>query len=229
MTANTYRAIAFDSKSFIKKAITALTLTLITTLVISSFAPVWAKATKEQEDAALVFVTDISDRAFEALRDPELEGDAQRQRFRELLLEGVAIDYVAPLLLGRFYRTADEEQITEYRRIFPEYIISFYTDQLLKIGDEELRVIGTQPVGRSDVYVRTELLRPNGGDPIAADWRVKHTKEGLPKIIDLKVEGISIAETKRDEFASLISSRGFDGFLKEIRTQAYGDKMEPAE
>ena len=90
-------------------------------------------------------------------------------------------------------------------------------------------MVGTQPVGRSDVYVRTELLRPAGGSPIAADWRVKHTKDGSPKIIDLKIEGISIAETKRDEFASLISSRGFDAFLDEIRSQAYGEQVEAAE
>jgi len=229
MTAKNTAVKAIDPRPFYARVLTGIALIAMLLAVVLSFSSAWAKATPEQEEAALVFVEDISNRAFNALRDASLEGEARRTQFRQLLLDGVAIDYVAPLLLGRFYRSAEEDQITEYRRIFPDYIISFYTDQLLKIGDEELRIVGTQPVGRSDVYVRTELLRPQGGSPIAADWRVKHTKDGLPKIIDLKIEGISIAETKRDEFGSLIASRGFDAFLEEIKSQAYGDQVEAAE
>lgn len=229
MTAKHSKAKAIDPRPYYMRVFTAFAIALMLVAALATLSPAWSKASKEQEEAALTFVEEISNRAFDALRDASLEGDERRMRFRELLLDGVAIDYVAPLLLGRFYRSAEDEQIAEYKRIFPDYIISFYTDQLLKIGDEELRMVGTQPVGRSDVYVRTELLRPIGGSPISADWRVKYTKDGSPKIIDLKVEGISIAETKRDEFASLISSRGFDAFLEEIRSQAYSKTVETAE
>lgn len=207
-------------------------LTLVGVLLaIATFGmtPVKAQASAEQQEAAREFIADISGRAFDALRDPNLTGEEQRQKFRDLLMEGVAIDYVAPFLLGRFRRDADEEQMAEYQRIFPDYIVGFYTDQLLKIGDEELRIVSTQPVGRSDIYVRTQLVRPGGGSPIAADWRVKPTRDGDLKIIDLKVEGVSIAETKKDEFASLISSRGFGGFLDQLRADAYRSTTALAE
>lgn len=217
-----------DTVQYGPKWLNAIVSVIVLTLTLHA-SPAFSKATKEQEEEAQVFVQEISDRAFEALKDVSLQGQERRARFRDILLDGVAIDYVAPFLLGRFYRSADKAQIEEYRRVFPDYIIGFYTDQLLKIGDEELQVVGTQPVGRSDVYVRSQLLRPDGGQPISADWRVKHTKSGSPKIIDLKIEGISVAETKKDEFASLIASKGFSAFLDELKSQAQNGLSSTAE
>ncbi|RME67800.1 MAG: ABC transporter substrate-binding protein, partial [Alphaproteobacteria bacterium] len=64
--------------------------------------------------------------------------------------------------------------------------------------------------------------RSDGGPPIAADWRVRRMPDGELKIIDLRVEGISLAETKRQEFASMIANNGFAGFLDQLRGQSDG-------
>ncbi|MFZ5609136.1 MAG: MlaC/ttg2D family ABC transporter substrate-binding protein [Pseudomonadota bacterium] len=183
-----------------------------------------AEASAAEQEAAKAFIETLSAKAFEALRDPSLAGAAQRQRFRELLREGVALDFVGMFLLGRFRRDATPAQLADYDHILPEYIVGFYTDQILRIGDEKLEILSTQPAGKSDIYVRSRLVGPSGRPPIAADWRVRRVADGSFKIIDLKVEGVSIAATKREEFASLIASRGFDGLL----AQLHADAAQPA-
>ncbi|RME63938.1 MAG: ABC transporter substrate-binding protein, partial [Alphaproteobacteria bacterium] len=126
-------------------------------LGLAAAVPAQAQAPAAEQAAAKAFIDELSQRAFAALRDPELQGDAQRQRFRELLREGVAIDYVGQILLGRFRRDATPEQLAEYKEIFPEYIIRIYTGRLLQIGDEQLEILNALPQGQRDVMVRTQL------------------------------------------------------------------------
>ncbi len=189
-----------------------------------------AQASEAEQEAARQFIADLSDQAFDALRDESMTETQQRQRFRELLSEGVAIDYVGQILLGRFRREASEQQLQTYSEIFPDYIIRIYSSRIVEIGDERLEILGTVPQGRRDVLVRTQLIRTDGGPPIAADWRVRDRgpEQGF-KIIDLRVEGISMAETKREEFASLISNNGFAGFLDILRGGSDGNNASASQ
>lgn len=192
-------------------------------------APAQAQAPEEEQQAAVQFIRDLSNEAFDALRDDSMNSEQQRERFRALLSEGVAIDYVGQILLGRFRREATPAQLADYQAIFPEYIIRIYSGRILQIGDEQLEILGAAPQGRRDILVRTQLIRTDGGPPIAADWRVRNMGDQGFKIIDLRVEGISMAETKREEFASMIANNGFAGFLDQLRGESKGSASQSAQ
>ncbi len=78
-------------------------------------------------------------------------------------------------------------------------------------------VISARPAGSKDVVVRTRIERPSG-PPIKADWRVRVIKDEY-KIIDVTVEGVSMAITQRSEFAAVIKSSGFEGLLVALRAR----------
>lgn len=203
---------------------------LATLLAVSVFGlPAQAQAPETEQEAAVQFIRDLSDQAFEALRDEAMTGDQQRERFRDMLSKGVAIDYVGQILLGRFRREATPAQLNEYEVIFPEYIINIYSGRILQIGDEQLEILGALPQGKRDVLVRTQLIRTDGGPPIAADWRVRRMNDEDYKIIDLRVEGISMAETKREEFASMIAKNGFAAFLDQLRGESKSGAPDAAQ
>ena len=51
-------------------------------------------------------------------------------------------------------------------------------------------------------------------------WRpVGRLIKGQHKIVDVVVEGISMAATQRQEFASVIRSRGLDGLMEILRAK----------
>ena len=116
--------------------------------------------------------------------------------------------------------------MAEYNRIFPEYILRIYSSRLTEYGDEEVFVDGTAPAGKRDIYVRSKISRPDG-PPLAADWRVRRIKEEF-KVIDLKIEGISMVITQRDEFLAKIASSGLDSLIADLKRHAEPDTAPAA-
>jgi len=201
---------------------------LISKTILAGLAAVtlaWASAaTAQQETAqndpegARQFVSQLSQDAINVLNDISMTQDERDSAFRALLKEGFDLSYIGKLVLGRHWRNASRDQRAEYDEIFPEYVLRIYAGRLNERGDEEFQVLDTVPAGKRDVYVRSEVVRPDG-PPVAADWRVRK-QDGEFKIVDLKIEGISMVLTQRDEFAARVSQVGIDGLLQDIRNDA---------
>jgi len=179
----------------------------------------------EQPEAAAQFISDLADRAIEVWKDPTVTEAEREKAFRDLLYDAFAVDFISQLVLGRHYRTASEQQIATYKELFPEYIIRSFTGRLGNYNDQDIEVVSTAPAGTRDLFVRSQIITPNSeGEPIHADWRVRNLN-GQFKIVDVKVEGVSMAITKREEFSSIIAKDGFDGLFEELRT---GSAVETA-
>ena len=186
-----------------------------------------AESAAEDPMGAEEFIRQLANDAFGILNDTRLTQNERDEAFRSLLKDGFALDYVSRLVLGRHRRTASKAQMAEYDRIFPEYILRIYASRLTEYGDEEVIVVGTTPAGKRDIYVRSKISRPDG-PPLAADWRVRRIKEKF-KVIDLKIEGISMVITQRDEFLAKIASSGFDSLIANLKRQAELDTAPAGE
>lgn len=197
----------------------------ISILFLTTNANAQTNIEKAQDDpeGALIFVDILANKAIEVLDDITLNQDERDVAFKELLREGFDLDYIGKLTLGRHWRTANPEQKQEFQELFPEYVLSIYSDRLRERGDEVFEVINTVPAGKKDVYVRSEIIRP-GAEPLLADWRVRYKNEAF-KIVDLKIEGISMVLTQRDEFSSIINQDKFDGLLEDIRGKINGNDV----
>ncbi|GAB4572548.1 MAG: ABC transporter substrate-binding protein [Rhodothalassiaceae bacterium] len=179
--------------------------------------------TAADPDEARAFIEKLSDDAVAVWANMKLTEAEREAEFRRLLHEGFDVDFISKLVLGRHMRTASREQLLTYRELFPAYIVNSFARRLGDYSNEKLEVLDTAPAGSSDVFVRTRIVRP-GGEPIAADWRVRKVND-IYRIVDIKVEGISLAVTQRDEFSSIIDRQGFDGLLDVLRK---GATDEPA-
>ncbi len=74
--------------------------------------------------------------------------------------------------------------------------------------------------------MRSKIIRPDG-PPLATDWRVRRIKEEF-KVIDLKIAGISMVITQRDEFLAKIASSGLDSLIADLKRQARLDTAPAA-
>lgn len=186
--------------------------------MLGAALPAQAEGEAPDPAAAREFIRDLSDRGVTIWRDPTITQEEREAKFRVLLHEGFAVDYIARLVLGRHARTASREQLSEYMRLFPSYTVNSFANRMGDYGNEQVEVNGTVDAGDRDIFVRTRLLRP-GGEPVFADWRLRSFDEGL-KIVDVKVEGVSMALTQREEFSSIVAKSGIEGLLQEIRSKA---------
>ncbi len=188
--------------------------------------PVKAQDAAPDADAAVRFVSQLVDQAMAVLRDTTLTREERDARLGELLRAGFALDYISRFVLGRHWRKASPEQRREYRNLFTDYIIKTYSTRLDEYHDETIEIGTGQAVGKRDVLVESSIIQRDA-PPIPVEWRVRYRK-GEFKVIDLKVEGISMAISQREEFSSVIQQKGIDGLIDSLRQKVAGEPADQA-
>lgn len=198
----------------------SLCAALLTTAAITpqfSIQAAQAAASENEQAAALAFFEGMSDEAFAVLRDSSLSKEAQKVEFRRLFKKGTAVKQIGPLLLGFHRKRFSDEQLDRYTEMLPDYVVAMYTDRLIEVGDEEVTIQKTYTQGSNDVWIVTRVTSPFGGDDLRADWRIRRLSDGTFSLLDVKVENISLFQTKKDEFMSFLSNRGIEPFLERLK------------
>lgn len=215
------RTIAAQGKSesrrtMVRTTFVALLFTLSLVLGLpKAFGQDVNRATPEE---AMTFVQSLAEQALQTLQLDTISLEARETQFRELLAGGFEMNYIALATLGRHHRqTATPEQIEEYQIYFSEFVLRKYSALLGGYAGEEFVVLSAKPSGKRDMIVKSEIRR-SSGPPIATDWRVREFG-GEPKIIDIKVEGLSMVSTQREEFASILQRQGMQGLIDVLRAR----------
>lgn len=175
-----------------------------------------------QQEAA-EFIQLLADKALTSLLNDSATLQDQEAKFSEILIEGFNVDYIGKISLGRQRKKASTEDLNIYYTLFPDYLVKVYTSRLTKLDTRKVQVGKVLPNGKRDMYVRTKVI-DDEDKSYDVDWRVRPNKEDENiergyKIIDVKIEGISMARTQRDDFAARISESGMPGlidFMKNI-------------
>tara|TARA_B110000263_G_scaffold250146_1_gene270861 strand:+ start:4450 stop:5082 length:633 start_codon:yes stop_codon:yes gene_type:complete len=153
------------------------------------------------------FVQSLADRAVTALTTDGITMDTRRRQFRDVIRQSFAIDSIARFALGRYWRRATEENRIEYLKLFEDLIVITWADQFSTYAGENLKVQESLDAASSQNKVEVAIVRSiwsiDRQTKIHVDWRVA-SQGNIYKVTDVMIEGISIARTKRDEFASVI-------------------------
>ena len=180
--------------------------------------PAVAAQAQIDPNAAARFIAALAEQAIAVLRTPGITLEQREARFRQLLRDGFDIDFIARFVMGRHYHNLSPDQAVEYRQLFGEFVLKTYSRRLGGYAGQNFNVVGTRAAGERDVMVRTRIDQPSGGPPINCEWRVRATG-GQHRIIDVMVEGVSMALTQRQEFASVVAGSGTPGLLAALRAK----------
>lgn len=165
----------------------------------------------DRHPAALLMET-LAAEVIAGLSDETLPADRREDLFRSLLARDLDIPMIGKFVLGRHWRTATEDQRQAYLETFTKFIVATYAKRLGGIKIDTFVVISAKSLGSKDILVRSRVT--NGSKkPIRVDWRVRE-RESTFRILDLSVEGISMALTLRQEFQSVLRRKeGLDGLI----------------
>jgi len=141
-------------------------------------------------------------------------------RFRQLFQADFDGPGIARFVLGRYWRSASEQEQQEYLKLFEDYVVLVYGTRLSKFNGETFKLLGSR-TDESGTIVSTDIISPSGEAPIKVDWRLI-ADHGSFKINDVIIEGISMLVTQRSEFASVIQRHGgqVGGLLELMRERA---------
>ncbi|MBT5186358.1 MAG: ABC transporter substrate-binding protein [Kordiimonadaceae bacterium] len=199
-------------KIFISLMMTSLFITL---LIFGGNAFADNKDPAEQEKARN-FIEVFSTKAIDVLNNKELTDEQTFQEYKTILTEAFALDYIARISLSRHRKKASKEELAEYFKLFPEFILKVNSTRLKKLDTTKMVVDKVTPHAKADIFIRTKAYNSDN-NALDVDWRVRSDKNGNVKIIDVKIEGISLVATQRDDFTSRISSSGVDGLNKYMK------------
>lgn len=132
-------------------------------------------------------------------------------------------NYTARLVLGRYWRTANDEQRKAFKDAFYRYLVHSYADGLVNYANDKVEV---QPFRGSPAdkhaIVRTKVVRPDG-PPVAVDYAMHRTSDGW-KAFDVTIEGVSYVTNYRNSFSGEIQQTSLDALIK--RLNAVSEKAD---
>ena len=176
-----------------------------------------AAVSPQAVEGAAAFIARLADQAITILRSSSNKMENREAQFRDLLSAGFDMPFIARFVLGKHWRKATPQQRVDYQALFREFILKSYSRRLGGYSGEAFAIAGVKAAGKKDVMVKTRIEQP-GGRPITADWRVR-PHDGQYKIIDIMVEGISMAVTQRAEFNAVVRQQGMQGLLQALRAR----------
>ena len=154
------------------------------------------------------FVTELGNRAIELLGSRIVSEEEQERRFRQLLREGFAVRKIGKFVLGKYRRIATKGEISEFLDLFEDYIVSLYSSAFRNYSGETFvvaRVVKTRSPRDTMVVAHINPDAPDG--PTKVVFQVRHSSDYY-KVLDVKIQGVSMIVTQRDEFTGFIRNNG---------------------
>lgn len=185
--------------------------------VLSQFETA-AGSVADRHPAALHIET-LAAEVIAGLSDESLPEGQREDLFRGLLARDLDIPMIGKFVLGKHWRNASEDQRQAYLKTFTKFIVATYAKRLGGIRVDKFEVISAKSLGTRDILVRSRVA--NGGNkPVRVDWRVRE-RDSAFHILDLSVEGISMALTLRQEFQSVLRRKdGLEGLISLLKEKS---------
>ena len=155
------------------------------------------------------FITEIVDEAKKILVDSNTK-EFKTKKLSEMALKTVDIKGVAYYSIGKYRKNFNDEQLNEYLSLFEKYFLKSFTSRLTDYSDPKIDVISTDVLNPKYTIVKSVLLATDKKPEVKIEWRVYTKTPDKPLIRDLIIEGLSLARTQKEEFASVIESNNGD-------------------
>ena len=155
------------------------------------------------------FIQEIVDEAKKILVATNTK-EFKTAKLSEMALKTVDIKGVAYYSLGNYRKKLNDEQLDEYLVLFEKYFLKSFTSRLTDYSDPKINVISTEVLNPKYTIVKSLLLATDKKPEVNIEWRVYTKNPDKPLIRDLIIEGLSLAKTQKEEFASVIESNNGD-------------------
>jgi len=112
--------------------------------------------------------------------------------------------------LGAHRKNLSDDKKKEYLNIFEKYFLKSFSSRLAEYTDPKIRVDSQKKLNEKYTIVSSVLLATKEKPEVSIDWRIITKNPDKPLIIDVVIEGVSLAKVQKEEFNSIIQSNNGD-------------------
>ena len=156
------------------------------------------------------FINELVNDAISKLVDKSVSKDEKASYIEKIALDNVDINALGLYTLGELRKSSNEEDISNYKKTFQQYFLKSLTSRLSDYSSSKFEVINEDKKSSNYTIVNSKVTPEDGGVEIKIDWRVYTKNPDKPLIRDLIVEGLSLARTQKEEFASILNANNND-------------------
>ena len=156
-----------------------------------------------------VFVQSTVNRASEIL-SKNISKEEKMSGLKIIAKETVDITGIGFYSLGSTRKVLNENQKQKYFDLFENYFLKSFSSRLSEYTNPKIEVQGKNVINKNYTIVNSILVGSTDRPEVKIDWRIYTKNPDDPLIRDLIIEGLSLARTQKEEFASVLSSNDND-------------------
>ena len=183
-------------------------LTFVTFLII-----IFSNISKVHSIEADVFIQSVVNRAAKTLGG-NLTKKERIETLKDIARETVDIDGIGRYTLGSYKNEITDDQMREYKMLFQEYFLKSFASRLAEYSNPEIEVVSKKKLNKNYTMVSSILVSTKKRPEVKIDWRVSTKNPDNLLIMNLIIEGLSLARTQKEEFSSII--QGNDGDINAL-------------
>ena len=156
-----------------------------------------------------VFVQSTVNRASQIL-SKNISKEEKINELKSIAKETVDIRGVGFYSLGAARKGLNEDQKKKYLELFENYFLKSFSSRLSEYTNPEIDVKSKEVLNENYTIVNSVLVATSNRPEVKIDWRIYTKDPNNPLIRDLIIEGLSLARTQKEEFASILNSNNGD-------------------
>lgn len=177
------------------------------------------------EDSPYALMKQTSDKLFTEIANSQstIKQDPNylRTLVRKNLMPYVHVNYAGSLVLGQYFKATTPEQRSQFFTAFDKFIEQSYAQALTLYKNQQIEIEKPKNVSENQVSIRVKVLQNANTSPINLDffWR-KNSKTGQWQVYDMTAEGISMINTKKQEWSPILRKDGIEALTQKVQKAA---------
>ena len=156
-----------------------------------------------------IFVQSTVNRASQILSD-NISKNEKIEKLKIIAKDTVDIKGIGFYTLGNYRKEIDNSQREKYSDLFELYFLKSFSSRLAEYTNPQIEVQSQEIINENYTIVSSILVATSERPEVKIDWRIYTKNSEKPLIRDLIIEGLSLARTQKEEFASIIESNNGD-------------------
>ena len=152
------------------------------------------------------FVKELVTESINKLSDKNLTKEEKVEFVEKVAKENVDIKALSLYTLGELRKSSNESDLKSYQNSFESYFLKSLTSRLSDYSSSKFEITVVEKKSTNYTIVSSKVIPEDGSPEVKIDWRIYTKNPEKPLIRDLIVEGLSLARTQKEEFASILNS-----------------------
>ena len=149
------------------------------------------------------YVMEMTTNAINTLTDKSISQNEKESQFGKLFDKNFDVPSISRFVLGKYWKQASLDQKKKFIKAFRNYVVKTYSSRFNEYSGEKLKLVNYENEKNPKIFLVHTILERQDAPVIKVDWRIGKKKDRFV-ILDIIIEGISLAITQRSEFVSVI-------------------------